>query len=187
MATHSSILAWEIPWTGEPGGLQLQKGRKRVGHDLAAKLPPCEIYQQSWNCIISRVSSRSKILISKTPRMLCSYFSKKHTPSASLSLFWLCQDTLCLDIDKTYPIPFFTSLRIYCLNGDIVILFKIGLQVMSITICSLRLPFKIYRHSLPGIHLLFTVCNPEGSEATQVTVMTPVTTVNDTQQSMNIC
>ena len=22
MATHSSILAWEIPWTGEPGGLQ---------------------------------------------------------------------------------------------------------------------------------------------------------------------
>ena len=23
MATHSSILAWEIPWTEEPGGLQL--------------------------------------------------------------------------------------------------------------------------------------------------------------------
>ena len=22
MATHSSVLAWEIPWTGEPGGLQ---------------------------------------------------------------------------------------------------------------------------------------------------------------------
>ena len=22
MATHSSILAWEVPWTGEPGGLQ---------------------------------------------------------------------------------------------------------------------------------------------------------------------
>ena len=74
MATHSCVPAWEIPWTGEPGGLQSQKGRKRVGHDLAAKLPPREIYQQSWNCIISRVSSRSKILISKTPRMLCSYF-----------------------------------------------------------------------------------------------------------------
>ena len=27
MATHSSILAWEIPWTGEPGGLQ-SMGRK---------------------------------------------------------------------------------------------------------------------------------------------------------------
>ena len=26
MATHSSILAWEIPWTEEPGGLQLVHG-----------------------------------------------------------------------------------------------------------------------------------------------------------------
>ena len=32
MATHSSILAWEIPWTGEPGGLQ-SMGSQRVGHD----------------------------------------------------------------------------------------------------------------------------------------------------------
>ena len=32
MATHSSILAWEIPWTEEPGGLQSMQS-KRVGHD----------------------------------------------------------------------------------------------------------------------------------------------------------
>ena len=32
MATHSSILAWEIPWTKEPGGLQYT-GLLRVGHD----------------------------------------------------------------------------------------------------------------------------------------------------------
>ena len=32
IATHSSILAWEIPWTEEPGGLQ-SIGSKRVGHD----------------------------------------------------------------------------------------------------------------------------------------------------------
>ena len=31
-ATHSSILAWEIPWTEEPGGLQ-STGSQRVGHD----------------------------------------------------------------------------------------------------------------------------------------------------------
>ena len=30
MATHSSILAWSIPWTEEPGGLQ-SLGSKRVG------------------------------------------------------------------------------------------------------------------------------------------------------------
>ena len=32
IATHSSILAWKIPWTEEPGGLQ-SKGFQRVGQD----------------------------------------------------------------------------------------------------------------------------------------------------------
>ena len=36
MATHSSILASEIPWTEEPGGLQ-SVGSHRVGCDLATK------------------------------------------------------------------------------------------------------------------------------------------------------
>ena len=46
MATHSSILAWEIPWTEEPGGLQwglphsCYSGVARVRHDLATKSPP---------------------------------------------------------------------------------------------------------------------------------------------------
>ena len=40
MATHSSILAWEIPWTAEPGGLQ-SMGVTRVRHNLVTKpLPP---------------------------------------------------------------------------------------------------------------------------------------------------
>ena len=36
MATHSSILAWEIPWTEDPGGLQ-SMGFQRVKHDWATK------------------------------------------------------------------------------------------------------------------------------------------------------
>ena len=32
MATHSSILAWKIPWTEDPGGLQ-SMGSRRVKHD----------------------------------------------------------------------------------------------------------------------------------------------------------
>ena len=32
MATHSSTLAWKIPWTEEPSGLQ-SMGSQRVGHD----------------------------------------------------------------------------------------------------------------------------------------------------------
>ena len=34
MATHSSILAWETPWTEETGRLQ-SMGSRKVGHDLA--------------------------------------------------------------------------------------------------------------------------------------------------------
>ena len=32
MASHSSILAWRIPWTEEPGGLQ-SRGSQRAGHN----------------------------------------------------------------------------------------------------------------------------------------------------------
>ena len=36
MATHSGIIAWEIPWTEKPGGLK-SLGLQRVRHDLAIK------------------------------------------------------------------------------------------------------------------------------------------------------
>ena len=36
MAAHSRILAWEIPWTGEPGGLQSMR-LQRVGYALVTK------------------------------------------------------------------------------------------------------------------------------------------------------
>ena len=39
MVTRSSILAWEIPWTEEPGGLQ-SMGSQRVRQDLATEPPP---------------------------------------------------------------------------------------------------------------------------------------------------
>ena len=45
METHSSILAWEIQWTEEPGRLQFM-GLQRVGHNLVAKqqqLFPCSV------------------------------------------------------------------------------------------------------------------------------------------------
>ena len=37
MATHFSILAWEIPWTEECDGLQ-SMGSERVGHNLVTEL-----------------------------------------------------------------------------------------------------------------------------------------------------
>ena len=54
MATHSSVLAWRIPGTGEPGGL-LSMGLHRVGHDwidlaAAAACPPTPL--ALWTCIL---------------------------------------------------------------------------------------------------------------------------------------
>ena len=47
MATPSSILAWRIPWTEEPGGLQ-SMGSHRVGHDLSTPLTWFEYFILTW-------------------------------------------------------------------------------------------------------------------------------------------
>ena len=48
MPTHSSILAWEISWTEEPGGLQ-SMGSQRVRHNLATKQQEADIHlSQRW-------------------------------------------------------------------------------------------------------------------------------------------
>ena len=47
MATHPSILAWEIPWTEEPGELQFT-GSQRIGNDLATE-HACTHQVISWN------------------------------------------------------------------------------------------------------------------------------------------
>jgi len=39
MTTHFSILAWRIPWSEEPGGLQ-SIGLQTAGHNLVTKPPP---------------------------------------------------------------------------------------------------------------------------------------------------
>ena len=55
MVAHSSILAWRIPWTEEPGGLQ-SMGLQRVGHNLVTK-------QQQNNCD-ENSASRLKCIMS---------------------------------------------------------------------------------------------------------------------------
>ena len=49
MATHSSTLAWRIPWTEEPGRLQ-SMGSRRVGHDWSNLAVAAEVFQWTWNC-----------------------------------------------------------------------------------------------------------------------------------------
>ena len=61
MATHSSILAWKIPWTEEPGRLQ-PMGLQRVGHDWAhthSIHSMCSVNK----CLLKRINvNKSKII-----------------------------------------------------------------------------------------------------------------------------
>ena len=52
MATHSSILAWRIPWTEEPGRLQSTVSQ-RVGHDWATSLSLSLHAREYHTCVLS--------------------------------------------------------------------------------------------------------------------------------------
>ena len=55
MATHSSTLAWKIPWTEEPGRLQ-SMGSQRVGHDWVTSLFTFFIFEKSLKSSIKECS-----------------------------------------------------------------------------------------------------------------------------------
>ena len=59
MATHSSILAWKIPWTEEPGGLQ-SMASQRVGHNWATN-------RQMWGRGLKLFTLPSVFYISSLP------------------------------------------------------------------------------------------------------------------------
>ena len=56
LAAYSSILAWKIPWTKEPGGLR-SMGSQRIRHDLMTKPPPpFYIHTLSKNFLLFKTS-----------------------------------------------------------------------------------------------------------------------------------
>ena len=82
MATHSNILAWKIPWTEEPGGLQ-SMGSQRVRHDRATKHACIPLRGESYSFLLNSpcwvnhsVSLDYSYLICKMmtkPNRLCCY------------------------------------------------------------------------------------------------------------------
>ena len=93
MATHSSILAWRVPWTEEPGRLQ-SMGSQTVGCDLATKPPPL-LYNPLLSLftlnaqIVSGLASRrlfqgdSCILLTYLQNFLSIYFLARSIPGSS--------------------------------------------------------------------------------------------------------
>ena len=58
MATHSSILAYRIPWTEEPGGLQSRGSHRvmteRLTHTHTYTQVKCKHYTRPWGCRIDK-------------------------------------------------------------------------------------------------------------------------------------
>ena len=108
MATHSSILAWESPWTEEPGGLQ-SMGQQRVVHNLATEhacrnLQPmdglipshpmhtsCRIWfgSGSLGSLLSRKSSKNWVRIQFGQKM--AFFLKSKMAKSFISFLNMCQ------------------------------------------------------------------------------------------------
>ena len=88
MATHSSVLAWRIPGTGEPGGLP-SMGSHRVGHDwsdLAAAAAEAEIF---W-----AREEQGKICILEIYPRICEEDALEGTRPESERIFRTCYCTL---------------------------------------------------------------------------------------------
>ena len=63
MATHSSILAWKIPWTAEPGRLQSMESLG-VGHDLVTSL---SLFTFHFHALENKMTTHSSILAWRIP------------------------------------------------------------------------------------------------------------------------
>ena len=82
MATHSSILAWRIPWTEEPGGLHSSRGCKES--DTTERLHCLEIAQLSLHFHLGFLVS-PRYSLELCIQMV--YFSFSHLPFSSLLFF----------------------------------------------------------------------------------------------------
>ena len=65
MATHSSTLAWKIPWAEEPGGLQ-SMGSRRVRHDWATSL---SLFTFHFHALEKEMATHSSVLAWRIPGM----------------------------------------------------------------------------------------------------------------------
>ena len=83
MATHSSILVWEIPWRVEPGQLQ-SVGSQRIGHDLATQQQLSYTYMIFFLWHGGGVQSLSHVQLLATPRTAICQASLSFTISWSL-------------------------------------------------------------------------------------------------------
>ena len=107
MATHSSTLAWKIPWTEEPDRLQ-SMGSQRVGHDWTTSM-------SKWNY---------KLFVGRpvlSPVDIFVIFSK---------LFWLCEWSICIFLGWYYMLYVILKVR-WCKSPQNLVLMVKDAEIPS--------------------------------------------------------
>ena len=99
MATHSSILAWRIPWTEETGGLQ-SMGSQRVRHDWVTKHSTehdymCKSMEGKRGDICIRIADSLSCTVETKKTLQSNYFLMAVPAMQEIQVQWLgCEDPL---------------------------------------------------------------------------------------------
>ena len=142
MATCSNILAWKIPWTEEPGGLQ-SLGSQRVRHDWAADIHTVfRLGVDHFNPVKDWAHSKLDFSSKSGLSISCSFFFQRCSPSESnrnsgtstkVSPLFCCYCsvtrsclTLCVPMDCSMPVssvlyylPEFTQVHVFWISDAI--------------------------------------------------------------------
>ena len=95
MATYSNILAWEIPWTEEPGELQ-SMGSQRVGHDLVTKqqqqdgLSNRNLFSYGSRALKSKIAVSAGLVSLKSPCLLAICMKHRYMGFSLCLVFYMC-------------------------------------------------------------------------------------------------
>ena len=136
-ATHSSILAWRIPWAEEPGGLQ-STGSQRVGHDRAT-FPHKVTCIQGHSKFLNNIGISSNLAVYSLTLLKC--FS-------SLLLF--------------SPSPTYSSVSAYVVQSLITKLVSLSLvmkaSLTTLATVSLSPSLRLVIHFIPTIYFHIAPC-----------------------------
>ena len=105
MATHSSILAWRIPWTEEPGGLQ-SIGSPRVRHDLGTKQQHLLPQVPATSSAFPWLQSASSILVPPLAPRVQTLASLASPPPFANTSKHLAQTSSTSSLWSSFSIPF---------------------------------------------------------------------------------
>ena len=140
MVTHSSILAWRIPWTEKPGRLQ-SMGSQRVGNDWAISLhyniASISVLSVQFSCSV--VSNSLQLHGLQHARLPCPS-PTSGACSNSCPLSWWCHPTISSSV-----VPFSSCLQSFPASGSFLMsqFFVSGGQIMGVSPSVSVLPMNI--------------------------------------------